>query len=237
MPHVEPTLRRILSVQITQATASMALEGSSKGLLQQSRPAVVSGFRARATNANLAIPKTSAGTVPVLSQRRQSSSLRIANQPRKEWAVLANKCTLIAAFAAGFALSACATSPSSSADSPSASNAEASAPVAQRDLTPQEKKVIADAVMPSLRDTGSAKYRWAKFPTVIPDGGSVNYCATVDAKSPYAAYSGRQEYIVEAKVVNGKVSAAVMGLIAGGKDAALVGKMCAKYGLDPNNAS
>jgi hypothetical protein len=33
------------------------------------------------------------------------------------------------------------------------------------------------------------------------------------------------------------VSSAVIGLVAGGKDFALVTKMCAKYGLDPRNAS
>ena len=57
----------------------------------------------------------------------------------------------------------------------------------QRDLTPEEKKVIVDAVAPSLRNPASAAYHWAKFPAlVIAD--SVNYCATVDAQSPYAAY-------------------------------------------------
>ncbi len=35
----------------------------------------------------------------------------------------------------------------------------------------------------------------------------------------------------------GRVTSAVMGLIAGGKDFAIVSKMCAKYGLDPKNAS
>jgi hypothetical protein len=105
-----------------------------------------------------------------------------------------------------------------------------------RDLTPQEKKVITDAVGSSLRSPASAKYRWAKFPAVVTES-SVNYCATVDGQSPFAAYSGHQAYIVEAQVVGGRVSSAVIGLIAGGKDFALVTKMCAKYGLDPNKAS
>jgi hypothetical protein len=34
-----------------------------------------------------------------------------------------------------------------------------------------------------------------------------------------------------------RVSCAVMGLVAGGKDFEIVTKMCAKYGLDPRNAS
>lgn len=106
----------------------------------------------------------------------------------------------------------------------------------QRDLTPEEKKVIMDAVGPSLRNAGSAKYHWAQFPAVVTEG-SVNYCATVDAQSPYAAYNGRQAYIVAAQMSGNRVSSAVIGLVAGGKDFALVTKMCAKYGLDPRNAS
>jgi hypothetical protein len=115
-------------------------------------------------------------------------------------------------------------------------NASVSSSLGQRDLTPQEKKVIADAVAPSLRNAAAAKYRWAKFPAGVSES-SVNYCATVDAESPFAAYNGHQAYIVEARVVGGKVSSAVIGLIAGGKDFALVSKMCAKYGLDPNSAT
>jgi transposase InsO family protein len=88
----------------------------------------------------------------------------------------------------------------------------------------------------SLRNPGSAKYQWAKFPAVVTDG-SVNYCATVDAQSPYAAYNGRQAYVVHAQTSGNRVSSAVVGLIAGGKDFALVTNMCAKYGLDPRNAS
>lgn len=147
------------------------------------------------------------------------------------------KSSVLAAFAAGLFLSGCATTGTqgTAATSDSASTA-ASGPVAERDLTPQEKKAIVDAVAPSLRDPASAKYRWAKFPVVVTDD-SVNYCSVVDAKSPYPAYDGKQAYIVEAKVVGGHVTSAVMGLIAGGKDAAIVATMCAKYGLDPNKSS
>ena len=106
----------------------------------------------------------------------------------------------------------------------------------QRELTPQEKKVIVDAIAPSLRNAGAAKYRWAKFPAVVTDE-TVNYCAMVEAQSPYPAYSGRQAYIVETHLTGGHVSGAVIGLIAGGKDVAIVNEMCAKYGLDPKNAT
>jgi hypothetical protein len=145
--------------------------------------------------------------------------------------------SVFAALAAGLALSACATGTTVTQSGEGANGAPVvPTSVAQRDLTPQEKKAIVDAVAPSLRNAGAAKYRWAKFPTVV-SGESVNYCATVDAQSPYAAYSGRQAYIVEAHLSGGHVSSAVMGLIAGGKDAAIVNEMCVKYGLDPKNAT
>ena len=145
----------------------------------------------------------------------------------------------IAVVAASLALAACAASPP--ADQPAASAAPAAAaaatPASQlRDLTPQEKKIIVDAVAPSLREPGAAKYKWAKFP-IVPPSDEVSYCATVDAKSPYAAYSGHQAYIVDAKVVGGHIASASLGLITGGKDTAIVANMCATHGLDPNSAS
>jgi hypothetical protein len=143
---------------------------------------------------------------------------------------------VLLATAAALSLSACAGAlptgigPAASAAAPASNN------VAQRDLTPDERKVIVDAVAPSLREAAAAKYHWAKFPVVALEN-SVNYCATVDAKSPYAPYDGRQAYIVETQLTGGKVTSATIGLITGGKDLPLVSKMCAKYGLDPNKAS
>jgi hypothetical protein len=145
----------------------------------------------------------------------------------------------IAALAAGLTLSACATAlstatgPKTGATPGSAATASNQpAHVAERDLTPDEKKAIITAVAPNLKDPDAARYHWVKFPTNA-SGDSVNYCATVDAKSPYPPYSGRQAYIVELDMSGNHITAAEMGLIAGGKDAALVTKMCAKYGLDP----
>ncbi len=141
---------------------------------------------------------------------------------------------MAASLAAALALSACAAGLSSTA-SPGNGATPAVAGLGQRDLTPDEKKVIVAAVALNLRDPQTAKYHWTKFPAATTDD-SVNYCATVDAKSPYPAYDGRQAYIVEARVQGGRVTGATMGLIAGGKDVKLVAKMCEKYGLDPNKA-
>jgi hypothetical protein len=135
-----------------------------------------------------------------------------------------------------FALSGCATTSTGTAAA-SGSNATASSSGGpQRELTPAEKKAIIDSVSPSLRNPASAKWKWNTFPSVVTES-SVNYCATVDAGSPYAAYNGHQAYIVEAQMAGGHVTGAVIGLIAGGKDFAIVTTMCQKYGLDPKTAS
>ena len=158
-----------------------------------------------------------------------------------EWPLRIKTRSLIAVVAAGLALAACtATTPP--ADQPAASAAPATAaaaatPASQlRDLTPQEKKIVVDAIAPSLREPGSAKYKWTKFP-IVPPSDEVSYCGIVDAKSPHAAYDGRQAYIVDTKVSGGHITAAVLGLITGGKDTAIVANMCATHGLDPNSAS
>jgi len=152
---------------------------------------------------------------------------------------LQSKSIVMAALAAAFLLAACATAPPAG-DAPSVPAASAApaagVSVAQRDLTPEEKKIIIAAVAPSLVNPGAAKYRWAKFPTV-PESDQVAYCATVDAQSPHAAYSGRQAYIVDTKLTGGHITAAALGLIAGGKDAAIVAGMCQEHGLDPNKSS
>jgi hypothetical protein len=155
--------------------------------------------------------------------------------------VRTNRGNAIALLAASLALAACAATPA--ADQPAASAAPATAPAAAatpasqlRDLTPPEKKIVMDAIAPSLREPGSAKYKWAKFP-MVPPSDEVSYCGIVDAKSPHAAYDGRQAYIVDTKVSGGHITSAVLGLITGGKDTAIVANMCATHGLDPNSAS
>jgi hypothetical protein len=156
-----------------------------------------------------------------------------------EWPLRTKTRSLIAAVAASLALAACTATPPGDQIATSAAPAPAPAatPASQlRELTPQEKKVIVDAIAPSLKEPGAAKYKWTKFP-MVPPSDEVSYCATVDAKSPYAAYSGHQSYIVDAKVSGGHITAAVLGLIAGGKDAAIVAGMCEKHGLDPNSAT
>ena len=167
----------------------------------------------------------------------------VIRAPRPEGRFLGSRtgARLFLTLAASLALSACATSKSltkgpsvtTAAPSDMAAPAPSAVPagVKERDLTPAEKKIIIAAVAPNLRDPESAKYHWTQFPTA--GAGDMNYCATVDAKSPYPPYSGRQDYVVDVTVARGRVTTAAMVLIAGGKDTALVAKECAKYGLNP----
>jgi hypothetical protein len=104
-----------------------------------------------------------------------------------------------------------------------------------RDLAPDEKKVIADAVGRVIKEPSSAKFRWAKFPANA-GGGDVNYCASVNAKSALPGYSGNQLYIAVVGTENGLVRTAVVGAIHGGSDAHVVRALCKRYGLNPDSA-
>jgi hypothetical protein len=181
--------------------------------------------------AKLAELRSLAGAADIChpSETEQSASLNDAS------ALQISSFSLIAPLAVGLAFSGCTTAQAPLTSSEAAPSS-AGVSIGQRDLTPEEKKVIVDAVAQSLRNPGSAKYHWAKFPAVVTEG-SINYCATVDAESPHVAYNGRQAYVVQAQMSGNRVSSAVVGLIAGGKDFAIVTSMCAKYGLDPRNAS
>jgi hypothetical protein len=145
------------------------------------------------------------------------------------------RCGAFAALVTGLALGGCAGSSSSGHSSAQdllgLNTMQDASGIKKRDLTAAEKEVISHAVSLSITNPGSAQYRWPQIPNT--EDGAINYCGMVNAKSPYAAYSGWQAYIVEGTVTNGALTAAVVGLIAGGKDVELVRKMCRKYGLDP----
>ena len=100
-----------------------------------------------------------------------------------------------------------------------------------RELLPEEKTVISHAVGLSVLNPNTTQFRWPRIADT--EDGPTNYCGMVNAKSPYPPYSGWQAYIVEGRISQGKMTSAVVGLIAGGKDTEIVRKMCKKYGLDP----
>ena len=105
-----------------------------------------------------------------------------------------------------------------------------------RELTADEKQVIADSLSENIREPAKAKYLWAQLPANAPANGQAHYCAAVNAKSPHAAYSGRQPYLVQVQISNGRIVSSVVGSIAGGSDMRIVRNLCAKHGLNPDDA-
>jgi hypothetical protein len=105
-----------------------------------------------------------------------------------------------------------------------------------RELTHEEKAVIMESLSESIRDPEKAKYLWAPFPAKAPANGQTNYCAAVNAKSPHAPYNGLQPYLVKVQVKNGQIVSSVVGAIAGGNDKRIVRNLCAKSGLNPDDA-
>ena len=142
---------------------------------------------------------------------------------------------------AGVALGGCASGPSGSSsghataqDLLALNRIQDASGIKTRDLLPEEKQVISKAVSLSIVDPGHAQYRWPQIADT--EDGSINYCGMVNARSSFPAYNGWQAYIVEGTISGGKMTSAVVGLIAGGKDVEIVKKMCKKYGLDPGGA-
>lgn len=105
-----------------------------------------------------------------------------------------------------------------------------------RELTDDEKKVIAEALEDNIREPSKAKYLWNPFPHDAPSNGQGRYCAAVNAKSLHAPYNGLQPYLVQIQIANGQIVSAVVGSIAGGKDMRIVRNLCAKHGLNPDEA-
>jgi hypothetical protein len=140
---------------------------------------------------------------------------------------------------AGALLAGCATSSSGSSSSGhgtaqdllALNRMQDASGIKTRELLPEEKQIITKAVSMSIINPGSAQFRWPQVADT--EDGSINYCGMVNAKSSFPSYSGWQAYIVEGTISGGKMTSAVVGLIAGGKDVEIVRKMCKKYGLDP----
>ena len=97
--------------------------------------------------------------------------------------------------------------------------------------------MIAESLSENIREPEKAKYLWAPFPAKAPANGKARYCAAVNAKSPHAAYNGLQPYLVQVQISNGQIVSSVVGAIAGGSDLRIVRNLCAKHGLNPDDAA
>jgi len=118
-----------------------------------------------------------------------------------------------------------------------ASNTVSSTSMGPRELTADEKQVIVESLSENIREPAKAKYLWAPLPAKAPFNGQARYCAAVNAKSPHAAYNGLQPYLVQVQIANGRIVSSVVGAIAGGSDMRIVRNLCAKHGLNPDDAA
>jgi hypothetical protein len=195
------------------------------------------GHNSLAQIAARAWPDCSVARVEVMMSAKLGDprkSMKIANNRP-----LSRPLSLIPIFGAGLLLAACAAGTSGSYPSGHATaqdllalnHIQDASGINKRDLTPEEKAVVSHAVGLSISNPNTAQFKWPQIANT--EDGNINYCGMVNAKSPYPAYNGWQAYIVEGAITGGKLSTAVVGLIAGGKDTEIVRKMCQKYGLDP----
>jgi len=179
---------------------------------------------------------TIASTRPLSRRFSSRDAIPAVRSQNRRWSIPA-------ALALAVALAGCTTGSSTSTsghaggaqDLLALNNIQDASGIHTRELLPEEKQVISKAVSLSIVDPNHAQYRWPQIANT--EDGSINYCGMVNAKSSFPSYSGWQAYIVEGTISGGKLTSAVVGLIAGGKDIEIVRKMCKKYGLDPGGTS
>lgn len=101
-----------------------------------------------------------------------------------------------------------------------------------RDLTPQEMKIIADVVAHDFNDPESTRFRWLPVgdPMAVP--GLFYYCASVNSKNLYGAYSGYRPFYIAVKPEKDRIVSAVGAVVADGdeSEARMVLWVCAKAG-------
>ena len=131
--------------------------------------------------------------------------------------------SVIAAFAAGLALSACATAGTTVTQSGEAANGTPVPGHCRRDLT-----VTAQSGWGQISMGQVSHRRVGGNGQLLCDGRRPESLCRL--QRPSGLYRGSH-------LTGGHVSGAVIGLIAGGKDVTIVNEMGAKYGLDPKSAS
>lgn len=108
-------------------------------------------------------------------------------------------------------------------------------PVRMRDLTSAEQQLLARSLAQSLKDPGSAQFRWSKFPQPLSASSEpAHYCATVNARNSFGGYVGHQPFLAIIAMRDGKISSGAIGAMGSDTQTArIVEKMCQEHGLSP----
>src|SRR5258705_12641616 len=84
------------------------------------------------------------------------------------------------------------------------------AAVQARELTADEKNIIAKALTKDFRDPQSAKFIWTPWPDEVSGDAAIMYCGQVNAKGAGGNYERYVPYLAAVLVRSGKIVDAVL---------------------------
>jgi hypothetical protein len=101
----------------------------------------------------------------------------------------------------------------------------------KRELTPVEKASLTISLAQTLKDTGSAQFRWMPV-TLLQREGITDYCGLVNGRNSYGGYTGYQKFYAQLfKNEKGQFTRGLIRLTASGDvEVMATDGQCEKYG-------
>jgi hypothetical protein len=101
----------------------------------------------------------------------------------------------------------------------------------KRELTPIEKASLTVTLAQTLKDPGSAQFKW--LPIIVMEREGINdYCGLVNGRNSYGGYTGYQKFYAQlVKNEKGQLTRGLIRAIASGEvETIVVDGACEKYG-------
>ena len=101
----------------------------------------------------------------------------------------------------------------------------------KRELTPTEKAALSVTLAQTLKDPGSAQFKWVPI-TVLERDGINDYCGLVNGRNSYGGYTGYQKFYAQlVKNEKGQFTRGLIRTIASGEvETMATDGLCEKYG-------
>jgi hypothetical protein len=110
-------------------------------------------------------------------------------------------------------------------------------PATLRDLTPEERSVLATKFSRTMKDPNATQFRWARIGPPN-DKGIAHYCGQVNGKNSYGGYVGFQVFDATVIFVGGKIAdATITSIGADPTETSVIREWCEAYGLDVDGAN
>jgi hypothetical protein len=114
-------------------------------------------------------------------------------------------------------------------------------PATLRDLTPEERTILASLLSRQMKDPNAAQFRWGRIGPPNEVGRSY-YCAMVNGKNSYGGYIGYQPFSTIVQFDGGKIAGirlenTMFASDADSGSADVVKSVCHNFGLDPYSAT